>query len=317
MKQKAIMNNSKVLLTGANGMVGKNIIDSKPDNVLLFTPSSQELNLFDFDAVSRYIKVNKPDIIIHAAGIVGGIQANINNPVRFLRENTLMGHNIVWASYENNVGHFINLGSSCMYPKNAINPLTEEQILTGTLEPTNEGYAISKIFSQRLCSSINKETNTNNYKTYIPCNLYGKYDKFDAEWGHMIPSVIKKIYAAKIKGEDTVTIWGDGTARREFMYAADLADFIWKSLLDINTIPELLNVGLGYDYSINEYYNTIAQVVGYNGEFVFDLTKPTGMKQKLVDISLLDKTGWKAKTSLVEGLNETFKFYIENFNVNE
>lgn len=311
------MNNKKVLLTGGSGMVGRNISEIKPSDVHLLTPGSTELNLLHYEAVHDFIKKAKPDIIIHAAGIVGGIQANINNPVRFLRENTLMAHNIIWAAYENNVEHFINLGSSCMYPKNAINPLTEEQILTGTLEPTNEGYAIAKIFSQRLCNFINKETNSNTYKTYIPCNLYGKYDKFDAEWGHMIPSVIKKIYLAKINAENSVTIWGDGTARREFMYVGDLADFIWKSLPKLGDIPELLNVGLGFDYSIDEYYHAIAKVIGFNGNFNYDLSKPTGMKQKLVDISLLASTGWKAKTGLNDGLKETFKYYLEKCNIDE
>lgn len=306
-----------VLLTGGTGMVGKNIAALKPEDINLVMPDRNELDLLNYENVSYYLKSFNPDFIIHAAGLVGGIQANINNPVRFLRENTLMAQNVIWAAYENNVKNLINLGSSCMYPVNAPNPLKEDMVLTGPLEPTNEGYAIAKIFAQRFCSYINRETNTTNYKTFIPCNLYGKYDKFDADWGHMIPSVIKKIYSAKINGEKKVTIWGDGTARREFMYAADLADFIWKSLSDINTIPELLNVGLGYDFSIKEYYSAIAQVVGYDGEFVFDLTKPTGMKQKLVDISRLDKTGWKAKTSLVEGLNETFNFYIDKCNVNE
>jgi GDP-L-fucose synthase len=311
------MNSLKVLLTGANGMVGKNIIETKLDHVNLLTPRSAELNLLDSDAVNDYIKITKPDLIIHAAGIVGGIQANINHPVKFLRENTVMAHNIIWASYENNIKHFINLGSSCMYPKNAQNPLKEEMILTGTLEPTNEGYALAKIFAQRLCQAINKETNTNNYKTYIPCNLYGKYDKFDAEWGHMIPSVIKKIYHAYSHKEKVVSIWGDGTARREFMFATDLADFIWFSIDNLAAVPELINVGLGYDFSINEYYNTIAKIIGYDGEFTHDLSKPTGMTQKLVDISMQQKLGWQPKTNLETGIDKTFKFYKDKLVVNE
>lgn len=307
----------KVLLTGGGGMVGKNISDQKPAHIHLLSPNSSELNLLNYEEVSSYIKKSQPDLIIHAAGIVGGIQANINNPVRFLRENTLLAHNIIWGAYENQVKHFINLGSSCMYPKRATNPLTEEQILTGSLEPTNEGYALAKIFAQKLCSYINEEGQNNHYKTYIPCNLYGKYDKFDAEWGHMIPSVIQKIYMAKINRDKSVSIWGDGTARREFMYVADLADFIWKSIEDLDSIPDLLNVGLGFDYSINEYYQSIAQVVGFDGEFIHDLTKPVGMKQKLVDIALQTKTGWSPKTSLTDGLHQTFEYYTKNVLENE
>ena len=312
MKQRVIMHKLKVLLTGANGMVGKNIIENRPEHVNLLSPSSTELNLLDFDAVDSYIESAKPDLIIHAAGIVGGIQANINHPIKFLRENTLIAHNIVWASYQNNVQHFINLGSSCMYPKNASNPLKEEMILSGALEPTNEGYALAKIFALRLCQAINKENNLNNYKTYIPCNLYGKYDKFHAEWGHMIPSVIMKIFYAHTHNEREVSIWGDGTARREFMFATDLADFIWFSFNNINNVPEIINVGLGFDFSINEYYNTISNIIGYDGKFAHDLSKPTGMMQKLGDISNQEKLGWQPKTSLEQGIEITYKFYTEN-----
>lgn len=311
------MNKINILLTGSGGMVGRNIIDLKPDHINLFTPDFHQLNLLNYDQVFTYLKKNKPDIIIHAAGIVGGIQANINHPVKFLRENTLMAHNLIWAAYENKVRYFLNLGSSCMYPAAATNPLKEELILTGKLEPTNEGYALSKIFAQRFCSYINTESGSQNYKTIIPCNLYGKYDKFDAEWGHMIPSVIQKIHKAKIMEEAFVSIWGDGKARREFLYAEDLADFIWTAVERIDEIPELLNVGLGHDYTINEYYKAIAEVIGYTGEFQHDLSKPVGMKQKLVDTHLLRQINWTPKTDLKEGLTKTYNYFLRNINKNE
>ncbi|MBL6964752.1 MAG: NAD-dependent epimerase/dehydratase family protein [Bacteroidetes bacterium] len=311
------MNKLNILLTGSGGMVGRNIVDKKPEHVSLLTPDFNQLNLLNYDQVFTYLKKNKPGVIIHAAGIVGGIQANINHPVKFLRENTLMAHNLIWAEYENKIPYFLNLGSSCMYPAAATNPLNEELILTGKLEPSNEGYALSKIFSQRFCSYINTELGSPNYKTIIPCNLYGKYDKFDAEWGHMIPSAIQKIHQAKIMEEAFVSIWGDGTARREFMYAEDLADFIWTAVDRIDEIPELINVGLGHDYTINEYYKAIAEVVGYTGEFQHDLSNPVGMKQKLVDTNLLRQINWTPKTDLKEGLTKTYNYFLRNINKNE
>lgn len=300
------------LLTGSGGMVGKNIIDQKPDDVNLLTPGFNQLNLLNYDQVVNYLKINKPFFIIHAAGIVGGIQANINHPVRFLRENTLIAHNLIWAAKETEVPYLINLGSSCMYPRLAENPLKEELVLSGELEPTNEGYALAKIFAQRFCQYINRESQTMNYKTIIPCNLYGKYDKFDPEWGHMIPSVIMKLDEAKKNGVDKVQIWGDGKARREFMYASDLADFIWYAIDNIEQIPEILNVGLGNDYTVNEYYQFIAEAIGYSGAFDHDLTKPVGMKQKLIDTTNLQKTGWRPKTDIKTGIKKTYDYYLQH-----
>jgi len=303
----------KILLTGGTGLVGTNILERKPLNTFVLTPNNNELNLFDSSAVEKYLKAEKPDLIIHAAGIVGGIQANIENPVRFLTDNTLMAHNLILNARDNNVKYFLNLGSSCMYPREAINPLKEEYILTGQLEPTNEGYALSKLYAQRLCSYINTESKNTNYKTLVPCNLYGRWDKFDSKWGHMIPAVIRKIHEAKTNNNQTVNIWGDGSARREFMYAADLSDFIWFAVERIEQIPELMNVGLGYDFTINEYYKTISEVVGYKGNFEFDLSKPQGMNQKLLDISKLNNLGWSPSYSLTEGIRETYNFLLQNY----
>lgn len=299
----------KVLLTGASGMVGKNISELTPSYIQLLKPDSMELDLLDFDKTDLYLKIHKPDLIIHAAGIVGGIQANINNPVKFLRENTLIGHNLIWSSHLNSIKSLINLGSSCMYPKDSDIPLKEDSILTGQLEATNEGYAIAKIFSQRLCSYINMENGFKNYKTIIPCNLYGKYDKFDPTWAHLIPSVINKVYNAKLNEAKYVTIWGDGSARREFMFATDFARFIWFAVSNLDKIPELINVGLGYDYSINEYYEIIAKIIGYTGKFKHDLSKPTGMKRKQVDIAELRKIGWSNLYTLEQGIEQTLKYF--------
>lgn len=302
----------KILLTGSSGMVGRNICDYalKFSQYELLAPSSKELNLLDKAAVDLYIDSYKPDMIIHAAGIVGGIQANIENPVKFLHENSLMGQNIVLSAYQAGIKKLINLGSSCMYPRNAQNPLVEESILTGELEPTNEGYALAKIVTAKLCEYISRTNIDYQYKTLIPCNLYGKYDKFDPIKSHMIPAAIRKIHQAKIENVMSVDIWGDGLARREFMYAEDLADAIFFALDHLVELPNMVNVGLGFDYTINEYYEYIAKVVNYQGKFKHDISKPVGMKQKLVNVDKLQQLGWVHKFSLAEGLEKTYQYYL-------
>ena len=305
----------KILLTGSNGMVGKNILEHKSvQNYDFLTPSSKELNLLNYEDVKKYIAINQPDFIIHAAGKVGGIQANIKEPVSFLIDNIDMGRNVIIAANENNIKNLLNLASSCMYPRSAVNPLSEDLILKGELEPTNEGYAIAKIMSTRLCEYIVKEDNSKNYKTVIPCNLYGKYDKFHPKNSHMIPAVIRKIHDANLSGANEINIWGDGSARREFMYAEDLSDFIFYAITKFDKMPQNINVGLGYDYSVNDYYSEIATVLGYKGKFSHDLTKPTGMKQKLIDDTKLKEFGWKSKTTLTEGLRKTIDYYLSNIN---
>lgn len=275
-------------------------------------PSSLELNLLDYKAVEEYLKKFKPDLIIHAAGRVGGIHANIREPVKFLLENLDMGRNIVWAARQTGITKFINLGSSCMYPRDARNPLTEDLVLKGELEPTNEGYALAKVTVARLCEYIYRENPKFQYKTLIPCNLYGRWDKFDPSHSHLIPAVIHKIHQAKILDENEVVIWGDGTVRREFMYAGDLADCLAYALNKFDSLPSLMNVGLGKDITINEYYYAIVDVIGYKGKFSHDLTKPVGMKQKVVDISKQTNWGWVPKTSLYDGLVKTYDYYKKN-----
>jgi GDP-L-fucose synthase len=302
----------KILLTGSNGMVGRNIIGhSNVHNHEMFSPTSSELNLLDAESVKNYISVNKPDMIIHAAGIVGGIQANMAQPVKFLVENMQMGLNIIMSAKACGVKHFMNLGSSCMYPRDAENPLSEDLILKGELEPTNEGYAIAKVASTRLCEYINREDNYYLYKTVVPCNLYGKHDNFNPEHSHMIPAVIRKINNAKDQNLKSVEIWGDGLARREFMYAADFADFVYYAIDHFELMPQNINVGLGHDYSINEYYQKIANAVDYYGEFTHDLSRPTGMQQKLVDDTKLNVFGWQPQTTLEQGIKKTYEYFMK------
>ena len=300
----------KILVTGGNGMVGRNILEHpKANQHTLLSPSSAELNLRDYNAVDAYLKKHQPDFIIHSAGLVGGIQANMARPVDFLVFNLDMGRNIIMAAKENGVKYFLNMASSCMYPREAQNPLQEELILKGELEPTNEGYAIAKVVATRLCEYIVKENPALQYKTVIPCNLYGKYDKFSPEHSHMVPAVIKKIYEAKQNNASEIDIWGDGLARREFMYTGDLADFVFYALDNFEKMPQNINVGLGFDYTINEYYQAIADAIGFTGKFVHDLSKPIGMKQKLIDDSKLKQFGWQHQTSLQEGIKKTLDYF--------
>lgn len=302
----------KILLTGARGMVGKNVLEHKRSSDFdFYTPTREELNLLDASAIEKYFSEHNIDFVIHAAGVVGGIQANIKNPVRFLVDNMLMGVNLITESRKSNILSLLNLGSSCMYPRGLDIPLSEELILKGELEPTNEGYALAKVAAARLCEYIVRESPEFSYKTAIPCNLYGKHDKFGADSSHMIPAVISKLAIAKNIGDSSIDIWGDGEARREFMYAEDLADFIFYAIDNFSKMPQNLNVGLGHDYSINEYYKEIAKVVGYSGSFEHDLSRPVGMRRKLVDNTLLTEFGWRSKTDLNTGIEKTYKFFLE------
>mgnify|MGYP003324510750 CR=1 FL=1 len=254
----------RLFLTGGSGMVGQNIqAHASAKNWDILAPTSMELDLTDPKAVRAYIKMNKPDLVIHAAGRVGGIQANIAHPVDFLDSNNVIGRNVIMGSWKEGVRNLINLGSTCMYPAAAPNPLSEDMILTGPLEATNEGYALAKIMAMRLCDYINREDPKARFKTLIPCNLFGPHDKFDPKHSHLLPAIIHKVHQAKIEGAPNVEIWGNGTARREFMYAPDLADAVFRAATDIDTCPELINIGLGHDFTINEYYSEVADAVSY------------------------------------------------------
>lgn len=305
------MSKMRVMLTGGGGMVGRNVLEHPAATDYEFiAPSSRELDLRDLAAVQGYLSRHRPDMVIHAAGKVGGIQANMREPVGFLLDNLDMGRNIVWAARQAGIKQLINLGSSCMYPRNHSEPLREELVLKGELEPTNEGYAIAKVVTARLCEYINREDASYQYKTLIPCNIYGRYDKFDPAHSHLVPAVIHKLHVAKQSGASSVEIWGDGTARREFMYAGDLAGCIIQSVKRFDTLPQAMNVGLGHDFTINEYYQIAKEVVGYTGSFTHDLSKPVGMKRKLVSVDKAQEWGWHAATSLREGIERTYQYYL-------
>ena len=293
-------------------MVGRNLIENHEIRKYdLLLPKRKELDLSDFKATVNYISRHTPNLIIHAAGKVGGIIANLSEPVDFLVKNFDIGRNLILAARECGVRKLLNIGSSCMYPRDARNPLKEKYLLKGELEPTNEGYALAKIFALKLCEYISKEDDSFQFKTIIPCNLYGKFDKFNTTYSHMIPAVIMRIHEARQKNKNSIEIWGDAISRREFMYVEDLADFMAEAIRRFHELPSVINVGIGHDHTIHEYYTTIARIIGFKGEFHHDFSKPSGMYQKLVDMSKLDAFGWRYTTSLEKGIEKTYEYFLE------
>ncbi|MBL4892093.1 MAG: GDP-L-fucose synthase [Rhizobiaceae bacterium] len=307
------MSKTRILLTGGGGMVGRNLLGSAgAAKFEISAPSSKDVNLLDYSATLDHMRQFKPDMVIHTAGLVGGIQANLENPFSFLVENLDLGRNVVMAAREVGVPQLMNLGSSCMYPRDIDTPLSEDMILTGELEPTNEGYALAKIAVARMCRYLSAQDDRFDYKTLIPCNLFGPFDNFDPVRSHLVPAIIFKVHQAKTNNLTSVEIWGDGSARREFMSAGKLVEFIWHAMDRFETLPDLLNVGMGKDHSILEYYETVAKVLNWQGEFTFDLDRPVGMKRKLISTVQLSKTGWQATASLEDGIRETYRYFQEH-----
>ena len=305
---------TKIYITGGSGLVGRNIIEnSYISNCSIVAPKHSELDLMDYNSVFAFISKEKPDFIIHTAGQVGGIQANMKDPYGFFINNTIMGINIVRAAKEIGIKNLLNLSSSCSYPCNISTPLEEDMILTGPFERTNEGYAIAKTAILRMCEYITNQFEGFHYKTLIPCNLYGRHDKFSPKNSHLIPAIIRKLYDAKVNNVSCVDIWGDGLSRREFMYAADFGHIVVDVLQNFEKIPTVLNIGLGYDYSINEYYDVVAKIVGYKGEFKHDLSKPSGIKQKLLNIGKQKELGFKCQYSLEEGIKATYNYFLNEY----
>ncbi len=300
----------KVLVTGAHGMVGRNLLadEGARDHQILRRPRAQ-LDLADGAATTAYVAEHKPDLIIHLAGLVGGIQANIDAPAGFLAENLAIGLNVLKAARAAGVPRLLNLASSCMYPRDAPDPLREDMLLAGSLEPTNEGYALAKLVTWKLALAISRETPGLDYKTLIACNLYGPFDRYDPELSHVTAAAILKVDAALRANAPTVTVWGDGAARRELMFAPDLAAFIWRAIGRWEAVPSTLNVGVGIDYTIDEVFQTVATVMGYRGTLAHDLTKAAGMPRKRLDVSRQLALGWRPKTGLQAGIARAVEHY--------
>lgn len=307
---------TKVLLWGSTGLVGRNIQEHPAcEKYIFFCPKRSEVDLFDMNKTVSYVRRIKPDIIIHTAGLVGGIAANINNPISFFFDNTQIGLNVIKSSIDCEIPKLINLASSCMYRSDSEHPLREDQLFEGPLEPTNEGYALSKILSTKFCQFISQERASLNYKTLIPCNLYGRFDKFEPGKSHLIPAIIEKIHKAKMHGSSETAIWGSGFVKREFMYAADLADAIYYCIENYCDTPSIINIGAGEDHTVLEYYQMVASVLDWNGAFLLDKSKPEGMRRKLLDTTLQKKWGWKPKTNLEAGIASTYQYFLETHNV--
>lgn len=301
---------NKILFLGSSGFVGSNFLkDSRAENYMILSPKRKELDLTRKKDLNDYLNSSKPDLIINAAGKVGGILINSKNNFDFLNENLIINYNIINASKESNVKNLINLSSSCIYPTNFKKPFSEDDLMSGKLEPTNEGYALSKLYALKSCQYLSKQYN---YKTLIPCNLYGPFDDFNEKTSHMIPGLISRTHHAINNKEKKVKIWGNGNVRREFMFIADFIDFLFFSIENFNSIPDIINVGLGYDMSIKEYCEEIFSVLNFKGELIYDNSKPSGIKRKLMDISRLENIGWKPKTSLTKGIELTYKYFKSN-----
>lgn len=305
--------NESIFITGANGMVGSALTQMLKSNgyTNLLTPGSKELDLRDQKQVKSYFKDHQIDYVFHLAGHIGGIGGSISRPVEFLYENELMALNTIYAAYEKKVKKLLFLGSSCIYPRLCPQPMKEEYLLTGPLEPTNEGYALAKISGMKLCEYMNKQYNTE-FISLMPCNLYGYKDHFEARNSHVISALTYKFHEAKMKGASEVEVWGTGKARREFLFSDDLADAMlyFMNNKTAQEIHPFVNVGSGVDISISELASLIKDIVGYTGNIKYDTTKPDGMPQKLMDVSRAASLGWKAKTSLKEGISMIYQNYV-------
>lgn len=301
-----------VLVTGGNGFVGRNLVQTLRDaGADVHAPLRAELDLRDRRAVERYLRTHRIETVVHAAGKVGGIAANLADPAGFYVENTLVGLAVVGAADDAGVARLLNLSSSCVYPRDR-ELLLEDDLLTGPLEPTNEGYALAKIAVGRLCEWISERADDRFYRTIFPCNLYGPHDHFEGQGAHLVAAALAKTDRAARERTAEIEIWGDGTARREFMHVRDLCDAVLHLLPSLESLPGRLNVGPGVDHTIRDYYEAAARVVGWSGIFVHDLARPVGMRRKLLDVSRLTATGWRARIGLDEGLRDTYRWLVES-----
>jgi len=308
------MQDKKVYLAGHRGMVGSAIQRDLATNGYsnIITATSAELDLRNQSAVRSFIEDQKPDVVIIAAARVGGIMANDSYPWQFLYDNLMIEANLIQAAHEQDVEDLIFLGSSCIYPKLASQPLKEEYLLTGPLEPTNQWYAVAKITGIKLCQALNKQYGRN-YISMMPTNLYGPRDNFDLETSHVLPAMIRKFHEAKVNGNTPVPLWGSGTPKREFLYVVDLAEAVRFIMEYEDALPyDLINTGTGEDLSIKELAETVQEITGHKGDINWDTDKPDGTPRKLMDVSRINSLGWKAQTGLREGIKQTYEWFLEH-----
>jgi nucleoside-diphosphate-sugar epimerase len=310
----------RAYVAGHRGMVGSAIARSlEADGAEIVTATRSELDLADQSAVRSFLARERPDTVIVAAAKVGGIHANNTLPAEFIYENLMIECNLVDSAFRAGVEHLLFLGSSCIYPRNASQPMSEDALLTGTLEPTNEPYAIAKIAGIKLCESYNRQYGAD-YRSAMPTNLYGPGDNFHETNSHVLPALLRRFHEAKYAGAEEVVIWGTGTPKREFLHVNDMAAAcvfllnLTKDIYAANTQPMLshINVGTGSDVSIADLARVIAQVTGFEGRISFDTTKPDGTPRKLLDVSRLTNMGWAASISLEEGIRQTYEWYLAN-----
>ena len=310
--------NDLIYVAGHQGMVGSAILRKLKQkgftNIIVRT--RMELDLMSQSKVQEFFKSEKPDIVILAAAKVGGIYANNTFPAEFIYNNTMIQANVINSAYHNNVKKLLFLGSTCIYPKSIDQPMREEDLLTGVLEPTNEPYALAKILGIKLCESYNRQYGTD-YRSVMPTNLYGMNDNFHLENSHVVPALIRRIHEAKVNDDSEVSVWGSGKVKREFLFVDDMAEAclfvlgLKKNNYAANIEPMLshINVGSGVDLTIREVAQTIQKVVGFQGNLIFDASKPDGASRKLIDVSRLTKMGWKYSTNFEQGLKKTYSWY--------
>jgi len=302
----------KIFVAGHRGMVGSALIrglETAGFNKLIKRDRS-ELDLGDSEAVTKFFRNEKPEVVIFAAAKVGGIKANNEQPVEFLLENLRVQNNVIAAAHESGVRKFLFLGSSCIYPKLAPQPIPESALLSGPLEPTNEAYAIAKIAGVKLCQAFSREYGAN-FISAMPTNLYGPNDNFDLETSHVLAALLRKAYEAKKSSARELVVWGTGTPRREFLHVDDCASAC-LFLLEKYDSPEIINVGCGEDISIHELAELICDVVGFDGELSWDKTKPDGTPRKLLDLSKLRGLGWTPTIPLRDGIAKTYEWFLKN-----
>jgi GDP-L-fucose synthase len=308
----AVSKTDTVFVAGHRGMVGSAIYRKlkKERFTNLLTQTRKELDLRNQSAVNRFIKNSKPDVVIIAAAKVGGILANDRYPYSFLHENLIIEDNLIHASHENKVKKLIFLGSSCIYPKFAGQPIREDSLLTGDLEPTNQWYAIAKIAGVKLVEALRKQYGRD-YISMMPTNLYGPGDNFDLETSHVLPAMLRKFHEAAMNSHEPVTLWGTGTPKREFLHVEDLADAVYFALRN-KMSDHLYNIGTGKDISISKLAERIQNITGHRGEIIWDTDKPDGTPRKLLDTSRMTAEGWTHSINLDEGLQKTYRWFVDN-----